>query len=262
MTSPAQPKNLTVTRHADIMGRHPSGSRWAEVPIEDGRNRVVWISGPPGTPSDPHIHPDFNEYWVILDGVTRYQIGQYEPIDAEWGDIMIAPAGYAHDIHPIEGEQAIRIGVTHPDSNHDIKGVPPSRLIPADVGLSSPNLIHTSMKKLLEKRGTDSNWKELAVLDARNRALITHELPGTINRRYWHPDMDKWWAVIAGEIEFSISDQEPVTAGPGDLVFVPGGTSHNLMTIGDKASLRITMTAPDILHHYTDDPDTPAAPNG
>ena len=175
---------------------------------------------------------------------------------------MIAPAGYAHDIRPIKGVQAIRIGITHPDGNHDIKGIPPSRLIPADEGLSSPNLIHTSMKGLLEKHGSDTNWKELAVLDSRNRALITHELPGTVNRRYWHPNMDKWWAVIVGEIEFSIADRDPVTAGPGDLVFVPGGTSHNLLTVGNKPSIRITITAPDIVHYYTDDPDAPLAPNG
>ncbi|MDP6823096.1 MAG: cupin domain-containing protein [Dehalococcoidia bacterium] len=262
MTSPAQTKNLTVTRHANIMGRHPVESPWAEVLIEDGRNRVVWISGPPGTPPDPHIHPDFNECWIILDGKTRYQIGQYEPVDAGWGDIVIAPAGFAHDIRPVEGDQAIRLGITHPDSNHDIKGVPPSRLIPVDEGLSSPNLIHTSMDGLLETHGSDSNWKELAVLDSRNRLLITHELPGTVNRRYWHPDMDKWWAVVAGKIEFSISDQDPVTAGPGDLVFVPGNTSHNLLTVGDKPSIRITVTAPDIVHHYTDDADAPVAPNG
>ena len=74
--------------------------------------------------------------------------------------------------------------------------------------------------------------------------------------------MDKWWVVLAGEIEFSISDDAPVTAGPGDLVFVPGGTSHNLMTIGDKPSIRLTMTAPDIIHHYTDDTDAPTPPNG
>ncbi|MDA1258680.1 MAG: cupin domain-containing protein [Chloroflexi bacterium] len=262
MTSPAKTTNLTVTRHADVMGRHPVASRWSETLLEDGRNRVVWISGPPGTPPDPHIHPDFNEFWVLLDGKTRYQIGQYEPVDAEWGDIVIAPAGFSHDIRPIEGDQAIRLGVTHPNSNHDIKGVEPSRYIPVDEGLSPPNLIHTSLKRLLDRHGSGDNWKELAVLDSRNRALITHELPGTVNRRYWHPDMDKWWVVLAGEIEFSISDDAPVTAGPGDLVFVPGGTSHNLMTIGDKPSIRLTMTAPDIIHHYTDDTDAPTPPNG
>jgi mannose-6-phosphate isomerase-like protein (cupin superfamily) len=126
------PMNLRIARHADTMGRHGDGERWAERLIEDGRNRAVWISGPPGTPPDPHIHCDFNEWWIALDGRTQWQIGQYEPVLSEWGDIIMAPAGFAHDIQPKEGVQAIRFGVTHPNSNHDIKGVAPCRLIPVD----------------------------------------------------------------------------------------------------------------------------------
>ena len=62
------PLNLRITRHAEIMGRHDPSEGWAERVTEDGRNRSVWISGPPGTPPDPHIHPDFNEWWIALDG--------------------------------------------------------------------------------------------------------------------------------------------------------------------------------------------------
>jgi hypothetical protein len=45
--------NLPVTRHGDVMNRHDRTANWAEVLIEDGRNRAVWISGLPGTPPDP-----------------------------------------------------------------------------------------------------------------------------------------------------------------------------------------------------------------
>ena len=92
------PVNLRLAQHSEIMGRHGDGERWAERLIDDGRNLAVWISAPPGTPPDPHIHPDFNEWWIALDGRTQWQIGQYEPIVAEWGDIIMAPAGFSHDI--------------------------------------------------------------------------------------------------------------------------------------------------------------------
>ena len=105
-----------------------------------GGTTLSGFRAPPGTPPDPHIHPDFNEWWIALDGKTRWQIGQYEPIIAEWGDVVMAPAGFSHDIRPWEGEQAIRFGVTHPDSNHDIKGIAPCRYIPVDPGLTPPNL--------------------------------------------------------------------------------------------------------------------------
>ena len=254
--------NLTVLRHADIMGRHEVGDRWAEVVIDDGRNRAVWICSTEGTPPDPHIHPDFNEWWIVLDGKTRWQIGQYEPVTAEWGDVIIAPAGFSHDIRPWEGQTCVRFGVTHPDGNHDIKGIAPCRFIPVDEGMEAPNLIHSSLKKFVAQHGTDSNWKQLIVLDERNRALLTHELPGTVNRRYWHPDMRKWWVVLGGEMEWRIADRAPVRAGPGDVVFVESGTSHEIETVSDGPSLRLTITAPDIVHHYMDDPDAPPPPNG
>ena len=261
MVNTFQKTNLRVTRHADVMSRHPVDGRWAEQLIEDGRNHAVWISGPPGTPPDPHIHPDFNEWWIALDGKTRWQIGQYEPILAEWGDIVMAPAGFCHDIRPWEGDQAIRFGVTHPISNHNIKGIAPCRYIAVDPGLAPPNLIHTPLKRLVERHGTDDNWKEVVVLDERNRALITHELPDTKNRRMWHPDMNKWWVVLGGRIEWSIGDAEPMVAGPGDVVFVESGKPHEIRTLGDESSIRVTITAPDIVHHYTDDPAAPPPPN-
>ena len=249
--------NLRVTRHDEIIGRHDGAAPWAEVILEDGRNQVVWISGPAGNPPDPHIHPNFNEWWFVLDGKTRWQIGQYEPVEAEWGDIVMAPAGFAHDIRPIQGSGdgggAIRVGITHPESNHDIKGIAPCRLIPVERDLSAPNLIHTRFADLKSHYGGTENWKHIVVLDERNRALITHELPGTVNRRMWHPDMHKWWVVLQGRLEWSIGDSETVEAGPGDVLLVRSEEVHEIRTVGDEPSVRLTITAPDIIHHYADE---------
>ena len=89
------------------------------------------------------------------------------------------------------------------------------------------------------------------MLDQRNRALITHELPGTVNRRMWHPGMHKWWVVLQGRLEWSIGDGETVEAGPGDVVFVEAEAEHEIRTVGKEPSVRLTVTAPDIVHYYT-----------
>jgi len=243
MTTTA-PMNLRIARHADTMARHGEGERWAEVLIEDGRNRAVWISGPPGTPPDPHIHPDFNEFWVALDGRTQWQIGQYEPVLSEWGDIVMAPAGFAHDIQPKEGVQAIRFGITHPNSNHDVKGIAPCRLIPVDEGQTNPNLIHTKLKALVERNGTSSNWIEVAVSDNRNYATYTHELPGTVSETEQNNNDDRWWVVLQGQVEWAISGEASVTAGPGDVVFIEKTKNYTIKTIGDEPSIRITIAEP------------------
>ena len=237
------PTNLRIRRHDEIMGSHGQGEQWAEVLIDDGRNRAVWISGPPGTPPDPHIHPDFNEWWIALDGRTQWQIGQYEPVLSEWGDIIMAPAGFAHDIQPKEGVQAIRFGVTHPNSNHDIKGIAPCRLIPVDEGQTNPNLIHTRLKTLIERNGTSSDWTEVAVSDERNYAAYTHEPPGSVTQPV-SLTKHRWWVVIHGHTEWEIADEEPVTAGPGDVVFIERGKSYSIRVVGDEPSTRVTIAAP------------------
>ena len=47
-----------------IASKYDSNGEWFEIIINDGRNRVAVISGPPGTPPDPHIHADYNEWWI------------------------------------------------------------------------------------------------------------------------------------------------------------------------------------------------------
>ncbi len=238
------PSNLRIARHKEIMGRHGEGERWAERLIDDGRNRAVWISGPPGTPPDPHIHPDFNEWWIALDGRTQWQIGQYEPVLSEWGDIIMAPAGFSHDIQPKEGVQAIRFGVTHPNGNHDIKGIAPCRLIPVDEGQTNPNLVHTRLKALVERNGTSSNWTEVAVSDERNYAFYTHDMPGSSSAHAAHASENRWWVVLQGQIEWSVDGEEPVTAGPGDVVFIEQGRGYTMATVGEGPSIRVTIAAP------------------
>jgi mannose-6-phosphate isomerase-like protein (cupin superfamily) len=243
MTTETQ-MNRRVSAHADTMGRHGAGENWAEVLLADGRNRAVWISGKPGTPPDPHIHPDFNEFWIALDGRTQWQIGQYEPVLSEWGDIIMAPAGFAHDIQPKEGVQAIRFGITHPDSNHDIKGVAPCRLIPVDEGQTNPNLIHTKLKALVGRNGTSSNWEEIAVSDNRNYVTYTHELSGTSSASTSHANEDRWWVVLEGQIEWTIEGEDSVVAGAGDVVFLEKGKTYSTSTVGDSPSIKITIAGP------------------
>ena len=241
----AAPINSRIARHSEIMGRHGEGEPWAEQLLEDGRNRAVWISGPPGTPPDPHIHPDFNEWWIALDGRTQWQIGQYEPVVSNWGDIIMAPAGFAHDIRPKEGVQAIRFGVTHPNSNHDIKGVPPCRLIPVDDGQANPNLIHTKLKTLVDRNGTSTDWTEIVVSDNRNYAVYTHGLPG-FSVAEWESSQNRWWVVLQGKIIWSVRGEESFVANPGDVIYVEKGVGYSIVTTGESPSIRLSVSAPVI----------------
>ncbi len=267
---------------ADTMARHPE-PRWSEKVVLDGRNRAAMISSPAGTPGDPHLHPDYNEWWVILNDEVEYVIGEYEPFVAKFGSLVIAPCGYRHDIRSYRGDACIRLVVGFQHSNHDLKGVEPSRQVPLDE-LAPPNRIHTPMDYMLERHGTESSWSEEVLLDQRNRVNMIHQMPGEGNRPHWHPDMDEWWVVLKGEIEWRVGGEhstlrqaqdggdssngagadsgykETFRAKRGDLVFVEAGRAHAIDTVGDESSIRLAVTSPDVVHHFLDDPEAPRPP--
>lgn len=228
--------------------------------VLDGRNRAAAISSPAGAPSDPHLHADFHEWWIIMAGEVAYEIGEYEQIVASFGDIVIAPCGYRHDIKPHKGDQCIRMVVGLEDSNHDLKGLPHPRILPIPEDWEPPNMIHTRLEYMIERHGLETNWGEVVLLDQRNRVNMIHSLPGQSNRPHWHPDMDEWWFVAKGQIEWKVGDEGPFVAGRGDIVFVEAGYSHEITTVGDESSIRYAVTTPDVVHHFLDDPDAPPPP--
>ena len=239
-----------------------TGTTKSVITLLDGRNRAAAISSPAGAPSDPHLHADFHEWWIIMAGEVAYDIGEYEQIVAKFGDIVIAPAGYRHDIKPFKGDQCIRMVVGLENSNHDLKGVPHPRTLPIPEDWEPPNMIHTRLEYMIERHGLDANWGEEVILDQRNRMNMIHTLPGSANNPHWHPDMDEWWFVAMGEIEWKVSTEEPFVASRGDIVFVEAGYSHAIRTVGDESSIRYAVTSPDVVHYMLDNPDHPRPPHG
>ncbi|MXY44793.1 MAG: hypothetical protein F4Y50_12200 [Dehalococcoidia bacterium] len=234
------PDGMQFIRTKDLAAERDAGGSWYEVVVMDGRNRVGLICALPGTPPDPHIHPDYNEWWINLGGTTQWQIGQYEPLLAEWGDIVIAPAGYCHDIRSKGTGLARRLHVSTPNSNHDIRGVSPTRFVPIDYGLPMPNLLHTRFADLRESNGHEAAWSQVVVHDSRNTAKIISQLPGTASDQRT-PSRDEWWVMLAGDAVVRTSGGDIDTI-EGDIVVAEPGTTYTVETTGDIPSVRILVT--------------------
>lgn len=234
------PAGVQFTRTRDLAAERDAGGSWYEVVVMDGRNRVGLICALPGTPPDPHIHPDYNEWWINLGGTTQWQIGQYEPLLAEWGDIVIAPAGYCHDIRSKGTEIARRLHVSTPNSNHDIRGVSPTRFVPVDYDLPMPNLLHTRFADVLATNGSDSAWTEVVVQDNRNTATMISQLPRTVSDERT-PSRDEWWVMLSGSavVRTSGGDLETIA---GDVVVAEPGTTYSIATTGNSPSIHILVT--------------------
>ena len=64
VTTPSEPLQIRV---GDVLSRHGEPP-WAEQLLSDGRNLAVLICNNPGQTNDAHVHPDFNEGWIVLKG--------------------------------------------------------------------------------------------------------------------------------------------------------------------------------------------------
>ena len=115
-----------------------------------------------------------------------------------------------------------------------------------DDGQSSPNLIHTKLKVLVDRNGTSTDWSEIVVSDNRNYATYTHELPGRSSGSKMHSEENRWWVVVKGKITWSVEGEDSFVADTGDVVYVEQGKSYSTVTTGESSSIRLTVSAPVI----------------
>ena len=243
MTSIDEPVNQTLTRSSELLkalGPPP----WTQLVIDDGRNRVGISASEPGQvvmADDLHIHPDFNELWIVLAGEIEFEIGQYPPVRASAGDIVMSPVGMVHMWTSVGDEPSLRAFVSKLDSDHSMQRPRGPGRKPLPPETSPPNLIHTRLADVAATQGP-APWAREVILDTFNRVNLIGTTPGDQSVRHTHPDTHQWWVVLKGELGWEIDGQEPVRASKGDLVFVPAGSAHSITTVGDEEALRYSVT--------------------
>ena len=91
-------------------------------------------------------------------------------------------------------------------------------------------------------------WVERIVMGDNICANLICMPPGNSSRRHYHPENDEFWIVMGGELVWHIEGQTPIPASRGDIMRVPKGLAHNIVTVGDGPSLRLAIGIPDIPH--------------
>jgi quercetin dioxygenase-like cupin family protein len=252
----AQPMHIRI---AEVVARH-GDPPWAERLLSDGRNDAVLICNAPGQQNDAHVHPDFNEWWVVLAGELIWEIGDYPPIRATRGDVIMAPRRQRHAIRTIGTEISLRLGITKPDSNHHSNGSRSNILKPPPEQSGPPNMLRTTLDGMLQQFGQPP-WATPILLDDRNSANLICHGPGMTNNAHWHPDFNEWWTILGGDLTWRVGEDRPIIhAAEGDIVFVPEGMRHHISSVGDGISFRLAVTTPDQPHIYTDDDDAAPPP--
>ena len=214
----------------------------SRVMIMDSRNRMAVISSPGGSPGDPHLHDDFNEWWVAFGGEMRYRVGEYEPFKAHFGDIIVAPSGYRHDPRAWKGEMCMRMVTGKPGSNHDLKGLVPARTIPLEDHWEPPNRIFTPLEYMVDRHGLEQDWQETVILDQRNRVEMSHVTPGGPTASV-SGEAEAWWVVLRGNVSFHLGG-DVVTAGMGDVVYSGEGELSSISVDGSESAIFIEVLEP------------------
>ena len=223
-------------------GAYASATK-SRVLVRDSRNRMAVISSPGGSAGDPHLHSDFNEWWVVFGGEMRYTIGEYEPFLAHFGDIIVAPCGYRHDPRAWKGDMCMRMVIGKEGSNHDLKGLPHARSIPLDDSWEPPNRIFTPLEYMKDRNGLDANWSETVIRDQRNHVEMHHALPG-VSFDLLSSGNEAWWVVLKGTVECSIGDDGFFSAERGAVLYADEGAQRSLRAGSDESAMLVEVVAP------------------
>ena len=94
-------------------------------------------------------------------------------------------------------------------------------------------------------------WACRLIADERNLVTLIASPPGGGNRPHWHREFDEWWVVLAGTLEWELTGSVVFRATKDEIVWVPRGTVHHIMNVGDDMSLRLAVAMPPAVHYFS-----------
>ena len=109
--------NKEIVNLDAILGEKSSTSSWSKRVIDTDSNSMTVIAQMPGEGNRRHYHPDWNEWWYIVQGEWEWEIeGEIKRIKA--GDIVMVAKRRVHKITAVGDKMAIRMAVSRADVEH------------------------------------------------------------------------------------------------------------------------------------------------
>ncbi len=100
-----------------IIEKYGRESSWSHTLVDTESNSATLICQLPGEGNRRHFHPDWNEWWYIVEGTWEWEIeGEKKQINQ--GDFVFMKKGRKHKITAIGDKVAIRIAVSRYDVAH------------------------------------------------------------------------------------------------------------------------------------------------
>jgi len=109
--------NNEVVALSDILESMPKDVSWSKRVIDTDSNSMTIICQMPGEGNRRHHHPDWNEWWYIVEGEWEWEIeGELKKIVQ--GEIVFMKKNRKHKITATGSNRAIRMAVSRSDVAH------------------------------------------------------------------------------------------------------------------------------------------------
>jgi quercetin dioxygenase-like cupin family protein len=109
--------NQEITHIPDLIKEYPNNSSWSHTLIDTDSNSATLICQLPGEGNRMHYHPNWNEWWYIIDGEWEWDIEGEKKV-VKKGDLVFMKKNRKHKITAIGNKPAIRIAVSRYDVEH------------------------------------------------------------------------------------------------------------------------------------------------
>lgn len=104
-------ENLPLVTLQDIIARQDNSRSWSRRIINTENNSATLISQMPGEGNRLHYHPNWNEWWYIVDGEWDWEI-EGEIFRVKKGDIVFIEKNKLHCITAAGNKSAVRLAVS------------------------------------------------------------------------------------------------------------------------------------------------------
>lgn len=113
-------ENRPIINLEKVILSKDSGKSWSDRLINTENNSATLISQLPGEGNRLHYHPDWNEWWYIVDGTWEWLV-EGESFVVSKGDLVFIQKGKWHKITALGDKPAIRLAVSKDQVAHIYK---------------------------------------------------------------------------------------------------------------------------------------------
>ena len=103
-----------------IIDRNSKKKSWSKTLVNSQSNSATLIAQMPGEGNRLHYHPDWDEWWYILEGQWKWEIGKKIKTVSK-GDMIFIKRNNWHKITAIGKKMSIRLAVSRADVEHVYK---------------------------------------------------------------------------------------------------------------------------------------------